>query len=160
VSTYSVLPANLTLRCFVGDEFNALLDFDIDLTGYAISTEIYRLGDPVLTNGQLIAPKISEGSFSVTVLSYPLGQIRLSLDETQTAAKSGLYRFAVRWIAPGDVTRTVLNGTLDVVGDLTSASGTNTDGDTILVTVGDTVSTGALPVAVGAALLLGELVWG
>lgn len=160
MSTYSVLPANLTLRCFAGDEFNALLDFDIDLTGYAISAEIYRLGAPVLTDGQLISEKTDEGSFTVTVQSYALGQLRLSLTESQTLAKNGQYRFAVRWVAPGDVTRTVLNGTLEVVNDLSGASGTNTDGDTISVSVSNTVPSGALPVAVGSASLLGELVWG
>lgn len=160
MSTYSVLPAPLTLRCFAGDEFNALLDFDLDLTGYTLSNEIYRLDAPTLVDGQLISEKTAHGTFTLTVQSYALGQVRLSLTEEQTAAKNGQYRFAVRWVAPGTVTRTVLNGTLEVVSDLSAASGTNTDGDAIVVTVGDTVSTGALPVAVGAASLLGELVWG
>lgn len=160
MSTYSVLPANLTLRCFNGDEFNALLDFDIDLTGYTISTEIYRLGAPVLVNGQLVSQKNNAGSFTVTAISLAQGQVRLSLTEEETAALSGVYRFAVRWVAPGSVTRTVLNGDLDVVADLTTASGTNTDGDTIIVSVADAVSGGGAPAAVGAGPLLADLVWG
>lgn len=160
MSTFSVLPADLTLRCFAGDEFTALLDFDLDLTGYTLSNEIYRIDAPTLVNGQLISTKTSHGSFTLAVQSYALGQVRLSLTEEQTAAKNGMYRFAVRWVAPGDVTRTVLNGMFEVVHDLTTANGTGTDGDAISVSVSNTVPTGSLPVAAGSAALLGELVWG
>ena len=160
MATYSVLPASLVLRCFAGDEFAALLDFDIDLTGYTVTNEIYRLDAATLVDGQLISEKTAHGTFTLTVLSYALGQVRLSLTEEQTAAKNGQYRFAIRWAAPGDVTRTVINGTFEVVSYLTSASGTNTDGDSISISVSSTTPSGTLPAAVGAAQLLGDLVWG
>jgi hypothetical protein len=160
MATYSVLPAPILLRCFAGDEFGVVLDFDVDLTGYTLSNEIYRLNAPELVNGQLISTTTNHGAFTMTVNSYPLGQVRLSLTETQTAEKNGQYRFVLKWVAPGDVTRTILNGTFEVVSDLTAASGTNTDGDTINISVTDVSSSGALPVAVGAASLLADMVWG
>ena len=160
MATYSVLPGNLLLRCFAGDEFSVLLDFDIDLTGYTLTNEIYRVDAPLLVDGQLISQTTSHGSFTLVVQSFALGQIRLSLTEGQTAALNGVYRFLVRYVAPGDVARTVINGNFEVVADLTAATGVNTDGDSVTISVSETTPSGALPVAVGAAALLGQLVWG
>jgi hypothetical protein len=160
MATFSLLPGNLTLRCFSGDEFNLTLDFDVDLTGYTFDSDIYQLGVSTITNGQVVTPVTSIDEFTVTVLSYAGGLVKLSLTEAETGALSGSYRFYLRWVAPGDVTRTVLNGVLEVVTDLSLASGTGSDGAVISVGVSDTLTSGSLPTAVGAASLLGELIWG
>jgi hypothetical protein len=160
MATFSLLPGSLTLRCFAGDEFNLTLDFDIDLTGYTFETDIYQLGASTIVDGQLVTPTTSFEEFTLTVLSYATGTIRLSLTEEQTAALAGQYRFLLRWVAPGDVTRTIVNGVFEIVSDLTLASGTGSDGNVITVAVADTVPSGGLPTGVGAASLLGELIWG
>jgi hypothetical protein len=160
MATYSLLPGSLTLRCFSGDEFAVTLDFDLDLSGYTFTTDIYQLGASTIVDGQLVTPVTSYEQFTVTVLSYTTGTLRLSLTEAQTADLAGQYRFYLRWVAPGDVTRTVLNGVFEIVDDLTLASGTGSDGNVITVAVADTVPSGGLPTGVGAASLLGELIWG
>ena len=159
--TYAVLPASLTLRCFKGDEFAVVVDVDTDLTGYTFATDIFRITQQTVAGGGLTSTTTSFDTFGLTVLSYPLGRLRLSLTESQTANKTGSYRFILRWVAPGDVTRTVLNGEIEFVPDLSlSSGGTSSDGSVITVSVADTLPSGSLPVATGAAALLGELVWG
>lgn len=160
MATISILPASLTLRCFSGDEFKITLDFDVDLSGYTLDSDIYRFGTPTVVDGQSSTPSTSVDQFTITVLSATTGTVRLSLTETQTAALDGTYRFFVRWVAPGGVTRTVLNGAFEVAKDLSLISGTNSDGAVITVEAADTLPSGSLPVGVGAASLLGELIWG
>jgi hypothetical protein len=169
MATISQLPAPITLRKFRGDEFAIVLDFDIDLTGYTFSNDIYRIvsatpaassgmgGDAGFTN----ITTASVGSFDVTVLSLLQGQVRLLLTEAASdALGSGRYRWFFRWVAPGDITRTVLNGTLELVDDLSQASGVNSDGQVITVSASQVVPGGGLPVSAGVAGLLNDLVWG
>lgn len=161
MATISQLPVPITFRKFRGDEFAVVLDFDIDLTGYAITNDIYRLETVTDENGFSSLQAVSAGSFALTVLSAPLGQVRLAIDETaSTALGRGSFRWLLRWVAPGDITRTVINGTLELVDDLSQASGTDSDGQVIRVSVAATVAGGGLPVAAGAAGLLNDLVWG
>jgi len=160
MATISILPASLTLRCFSGDEFKITLDFDVNLTGYTIESDIYRLGTPTVVDGQSITPTTSIDQFTISVLSTESGTIRISLTEEQTAALNGSYRFLLRWVPPGGVTRTVLNGVFEVTKDLTLASGTNSDGAVISVEAADAVPSGSQPSTFGPNFLLGELIWG
>jgi hypothetical protein len=162
MATISQLPASVTLRKFRGDEFAVNLVFDgIDLTGYTLFNDIYRLESITDVNGFASIQGVSAGSFNLTVVSAVLGQIRLSLDETASAALSaGSYRWLLRWVAPGDVTRTIINGSLELVDDLSQASGTGSDGSVINVSASSAVPGGGIPVAAGVAGLLNDLVWG
>jgi hypothetical protein len=162
MATISQLPAPVTLRKFRGDELDVTLDFDIDLTGYTFSNDIYRL-EPVAVGGGVTSTQaVSYGSFTVTVVSPASGQVRLSLSESASEAiDAGSYRWYFRWVAPGTVTRTVLNGTLEIVDDILQASGLNSDGQVITVAAADAVGGGGggggtLP----AAGLLNEILWG
>jgi hypothetical protein len=161
MATISQLPAGVLFRKFRGDEFAVTLDFDVDLTGYTFTNEIYRLESVALGGGVTGTQAVPYGLFTLTVVSAPLGQIRLSLDEVASEAlDAGSYRWYLRWVAPGDITRTVLNGTLELVDDLLQASGTESDGQVINVSAAGVVAGGGLPVAAGAAGLLNELIWG
>jgi hypothetical protein len=53
----------------------------------------------------------------VGIVSRTLGKLSLGFTETQTAALSpvGTYRWYFRWVAPGDVTQTILAGDVTVV---------------------------------------------
>lgn len=160
MATISQLPAEVTLRKFRGDELNVTVDFDVDLSGYSLSNDIYRL-EQVAIGGGVTAPQaVSYGSFATTVLSAADGQVRLTLDETASEAlAAGSYRWYLRWVAPGAVTRTILNGTLEVVDDLSQASGVNSDGQVITVAAADAVGGGSSSAA-AASGLLNAILWG
>lgn len=164
MATISQLPAPVTLRKFRGDELDVTLDFDIDLSGYTFANDIYRLEPVAVGGGVTETQAVSYGSFTVTNVSLANGQIKMSLSETASSdLDAGSYRWYLRWVAPGTVTRTVLNGTLEVVDDILQATGLESDGTVINVQVSG--STGgfsgsgnsAVPAGTG---LLNVLLWG
>lgn len=115
MSEYAIVPSTLNIRFVRGDEFGMLLDFDQSLTGYTFVTDVYEVASVsggVITRGPSLSP------FTITNVDLSAGKINLSLTETQTQsfnlAKS--YRWYLRWVAPGAVTRTVLSGSI-IVGD-------------------------------------------
>lgn len=109
--TFTQLPDSLDFVFVQGDELNVLLDFDQDLTGYTFETRIIKVLS--VAGGDVISFEDTV-SFTQTPIDLSLGQINLSLNETQTAAlELGTpYRWFFRWVAPGVVTRTVLSGTV------------------------------------------------
>ena len=87
-----------------GDEFSTLLDFDISLSGYTVSSVITSM----TTGVAVISPLTS-------VADAAAGQVSVSLTETQTASMAaGTYSWELVWVAPGDVKRTALTGTAEV----------------------------------------------
>lgn len=112
---YSVLPSNLDIEFIRGDEFGCLLDFDQDLTGYTFSAPVYVVASVragVFTAGTTFL------NFTITNVDLAAGKVNLSLTETQTQSftPGTSYRWYLRWVAPGGVTRTPLSGSL-VAGD-------------------------------------------
>jgi hypothetical protein len=114
LSTYSVLPDTLNIVFVQGDELSVLLDFDQDLTGYTFETQIILVLNVSGGNVTEFEPVVS---FTQTPVDLASGQINLSLTETQTSALQlgAPYRWFMRWVAPGLVTRTVLSGSVAVV---------------------------------------------
>ena len=111
MADYALLPQNLNLSFIRGDEFWFTVDADIDLTGYTVSSSIYKVtsvANGVITGTQEVA------QFTITPINLSTGQINLSLQETQTAALTTTekLRWYFRWVGPGVVTRTVLSGNL------------------------------------------------
>lgn len=159
MATISQLPADVTLRKFRGDEFRVTFDFDIDLTGYTITSEIYTIAVvAAAAGGGTATEKSSVGSFSVEEVSLLNGQIAVALDEAQSLAiDAGSYRWLLKWVSPLGETRTVLNGAFEIVDDVTQASSVSTDGVVIQVSVADAVTTNLSSVASG---LLNEVIWG
>lgn len=115
MADYAVLPSNLNLIFVRGDEFGILLDFSIDLTGYQFQTVVFEVAGVV--DGQVVAGPDAV-NFTLTEVDLSAGEINLSLQENQTQAfnLTKTYRWYLRWVAPGVVTRTVLSGAI-VVGD-------------------------------------------
>jgi len=159
MATISQLPADVTLRKFRGDEFRVEFDFDIDLSGYTFSTDIYRVSLVASgVAGGTTTQVTSAGSFTVVETSLVNGRIALTLNEAQSEAiEAGAYRWYLRWVSPLGETRTVLSGLFELVDDVTQASGTNSDGTLITATAADAVSTGSSYVAAG---LFNEVIWG
>lgn len=113
MADYEILPSTLNLKFVRGDEFGMLLDFSIDLTGYTFVADIYEVSavqNGVPISGGVFLP------FTQTLVDLSTGQINLSLQETQTQSfnlgKS--YRWYLRWVSPGLVTRTVLSGAISI----------------------------------------------
>jgi hypothetical protein len=113
VATYAVLPDTLDLLFVAGDEVSVLLDFDQNLTGYTFETGIYEVTE--VTNGAVTATQAFSQNFTIMTILPSEGRINLSLTETNTLAFSPAvtYRWYMRWVAPGIVTRTVISGTIN-----------------------------------------------
>lgn len=113
MASYSVLPDQLDMEFIQGDELNVLLDFDQNLTGYTFETRIIQVLE---VSGGNVTSFANVVEFTQTPVDLSLGQLNLSLNETQTGALAlgGNYRWFMRWVSPGIVTRTVLSGTISV----------------------------------------------
>jgi hypothetical protein len=86
-----------------GDEFRRVLTVNLNLTGYALTWEIYGLRDD--------AVKLS-GSLS---FSTPPNAVALVITEAQTGTLvPGTYGFRAVWIATGSIQRTFLEGICEV----------------------------------------------
>lgn len=118
MATYSVLPAELNLVALKGDEFGMDLVFSVSLVSYTWQAEIFETTRTVNSNypGGLSTEGDSAASFAVTVVDAAAGQLNISLDETITAALSETtaYRWYIRGVAPGVVTRTYISGSFTV----------------------------------------------
>lgn len=115
MATFTQLPATLDVTFVVGDEVNIGLDFTNDLTFYTFQNAIYVSGN-IATGGGGSGFVNSVGStvtsFAISPTDLAAGKIGIGLTETQTAALSpaNKYRWYLRWVSPGNVTRTVLSG--------------------------------------------------
>jgi hypothetical protein len=112
MATFSVLPETLDILIVQGDELSVSLDFGFDLTGYSLQTDIIRVLQT--TGGNVVASEPSGVNFFLTVVNLENGEVNLSLQESETSQLSPgeSYRWLLRWVAPGVVTRTVLSGTI------------------------------------------------
>lgn len=119
MATFSQLPGTLDITFVQGDEVAIALDFDRDLTGYTVTTAVYVAavyaagggGSGFVTGvGQTAA------TFAISNTNLAAGQITIGLSEQQTASLSSAiaYRWYMRWVDTGQVTRTVLSGTVTV----------------------------------------------
>ena len=114
------LPGDLGLRFIRGDEVNVAISLQRDVTNYSFTSYIYNstsitagggvLGGVNTTGATVVQPTLS-------VVNASTGSLVLGLSETQTAALSptGSYRWYLRWVAPGDITRTIVSGSVTAV---------------------------------------------
>lgn len=104
--------ASLTLRVNRGDEWNVGVRFTtrgyeqpMDLDGYRLICEVRLHGDRYLV-----------ATPDVDIVDPEAGMVRLSLTEDQTRElDAGSYWYSLRWVAPGEVERTILRGIMEVV---------------------------------------------
>lgn len=117
-SSYTQRPGDLSLELVTGDEFGMLVDVDFDVSGFSWTALVYEasttntFANPagVTTQGATAA------TFTVTEVNAAAGQINLGLSEVQTAALSPTqtYRWFLRGVSPGMVTRTYLSGDVSI----------------------------------------------
>jgi hypothetical protein len=113
---FLALPGPLNISLTIGDEFGMLADLDIDTTGFTWSAIVYETSTSVsFVNPSGVSTQgTTAATFTVTVVNAASGQVNLSLTEVQTGALSPAtsYRWYLRGVSPGVVTRTYLSGTL------------------------------------------------
>lgn len=105
MSTYSVLPGTMNHAFKRSGDFSALIDFDVSLVGYTVTSNLVSL-----VSGSTVQ------AFTTSVTDASAGQVTVSLSDTQTAAlAAGTYGWQLDWVAPGGIQRTALSGTVEVV---------------------------------------------
>ena len=116
MSEFIALPGTLNISLTIGDEFGMLADLDIDTTSFTWTAIVYEVTPSVsfANPGGVPTQGATAATFAVTVVNAAAGQINLSLTELQTVTltPSKTYRWYLRGVAPGLVTRTYLSGTL------------------------------------------------
>ena len=114
MATYAALPAELNLAFTVGDEFNMSVDLSINGTGFTWSAIVFELTSSFLNGTSAPTQGATAATFAIETVSAANGQYILSLTETQTAALllTKSYRWYLRGVSPGGVTRTYLSGTV------------------------------------------------
>ena len=104
MATHSMASGTLNITVPRGTELVATLDFSDDTTGYTVTSEVYSL----VTGSTLYSPP-------VTVVSATAGQHTLTLTEADTEAYgAGSYGIRIIRVAPGTVTRRLIDGILEV----------------------------------------------
>ena len=100
-----------------GDEVNVALNLQRDVTNYSFSSYIYQTSTYGTASGMssgigtigatVVAPTIG-------VVSASTGSLVLGLTEAQTTliSPTGSYRWYLRWVGPGVVTRTIVSGSV------------------------------------------------
>jgi len=118
MSTYSILPAELNLVVLKGDEFGMDVTFSTSLVSYTWDAKVFESTKTVNSNypGGLSTEGDEAATFTVNVIDAAAGEINLALDETTTGglSESTAYRWYLRGVAPGAVTRTYIAGTFTV----------------------------------------------
>lgn len=103
MASYDQSPGSLNLAFNRGDDFSALVDFSIGMTGYTVSASMTSL-----VTGASVQP------LTVSFVSATAGQVNVSLTDTQTSALArGTYGWNMKWVE-GNATRTALTGFVEV----------------------------------------------
>tara|TARA_B100001741_G_scaffold238488_1_gene199468 strand:+ start:1843 stop:2217 length:375 start_codon:yes stop_codon:yes gene_type:complete len=116
--TYSVLPATLDITALKGDEFGMDLNFSVNLSNYTWEAFVFKTRRTV--NSQYPGGLNTQGetavTFTVNVVDAANGELNLHLDETDTndLDEAIAYRWLLRGVAPGSVTRTYVSGAFTV----------------------------------------------
>lgn len=122
-ATFSIVPETLDLTVCKGDEFGCAFEFAEsgaakDLTGYTFTAAVFEITRTVNSSypGGFDSQGADVESFAITYTNLPNGELSLALTETQTAAisETGTYRWFLRGVAPGTITRTYISGSFTV----------------------------------------------
>ena len=101
--SYDQAPGTLNLSFSRGDDFSALVDFSIAMSGYTVTAGVTSL----VTGSEVQA-------LTVSTVSATAGQLNVSLTDAQTLAMArGTYGWQMKW-TEGNATRTALTGFVEV----------------------------------------------
>lgn len=113
------LPGVLNLQAVSGDECNIALSLQRSVAGYSWESYVYRT-DVTTTGGgvgSLNGIGITVAQPTIGISDTATGTMVIGLNETQTRSLTpGVgYRWYLRWVAPGEVTRTIVSGAVTMV---------------------------------------------
>lgn len=123
MATFSLLPETLDLTVCKGDEFGMSLEFAEsgsakDLTGYTFTAEIFSTTRTVTASfpSGFWAQGDTVETITVTYTDLANGELGISLTEAQTGGldETATYRWFLRGVAPGTITRTYISGSFAV----------------------------------------------
>lgn len=98
------LPATVDVSVVVGDELSFPLTFSTNLNGYAIESGVYDANQTTVTDLLSPALNITHTATETTVL------VTFTEADTLQLPVTGNWRWYLRWVSPGTVTRTVVSG--------------------------------------------------
>jgi len=105
------IPADVPISLVQGDELNFSLRFNADLTGYTLTAGVFNAALATPTN--LFSPALTT-TVETTGGEDPVTTtlVEVSFVETQTTQLTPrlAWRWWLRWVSPGGVTRTVVSG--------------------------------------------------
>lgn len=109
MATIQQIPATVDVQLVKGDEFSWPLVFSADLTDYTLTSGIYNAG---LNTGTSVVTPTFTATVDDTDPEDVTTTVLVSVVETQTSSLTagGNYRWWLRWVSPGGVTRTVVSG--------------------------------------------------
>jgi len=119
VADFVLLPGELNLRFVKGDEVNVAVNLNRDVTSHVFESYVYQslitgtgggLGSLIGIGTTVTAPTIG-----ITTGTAGLMVIGLSEVQTNLLTPGQDYRWYLRWIAPGELTRTILSGSVTAV---------------------------------------------
>lgn len=120
MAEFSQLPGELNLTFVQSDQVQVICDFDVNITGYTVTNAVYTTAVYASSGGgsgavSTIGATVT--SFDQTVTNAANGVILLDLPENKSAllTPGSGYRWYLRWVDTGGITRTVLSGTLTTV---------------------------------------------
>lgn len=119
MAQFDQLPGTLDIRLVPQDECNIALNLQRSVAGYTFTSFIYQ-ADIVGTGGGMgtisaYGPTITAPTIGIT--DQTAGTMIIGLSEAQTSQLSPgqSYRWFLRWVAPGEVTRTIISGSVTAV---------------------------------------------
>ena len=116
---FTLLPGELNLRAVNGDEWNIAISLQRNVTGYSWESYIYESATTTQGGGSGalsgIGTTITQPTIGISDAST--GSMVIGLTETQTRLLSPTqtYRWYLRWVAPGEITRTIISGSVTAV---------------------------------------------
>jgi len=112
--TLSQLPGELNVQVVVGDELNIPITLYLDVRGFTWECFIYFIYDVTAGGGLVYQARANAIQPTVGIVDATSGSLVIGLSELQTAQlyPNYAYRWYLRWVATGQITRTIVSGTL------------------------------------------------
>jgi hypothetical protein len=112
--TLSQLPGELNVQVVVGDELNIPISLYLDVRGFTWECFVYFIADVTSGGGVIYQGRYNVLQPTVGIVDATSGSLVIGLSEAQTALLYPQYgyRWYLRWVATGQITRTIVSGTL------------------------------------------------
>jgi hypothetical protein len=120
MATVSQLPGVLDFQLVKGDECTVALNLGINITGYTFTSVIYSTvvtGVGAGAGGSITRVGATVTQPTIGIVAPTAGSMLVGISEVQTNLldPGTTYRWYLRSVAPGDVTRTLLAGSFTTV---------------------------------------------